>query len=624
MTNSTPPAITELKKWVSQGACDAALTLCRSAAHPSDDFTTLNRLARELAKLPFTPTFKIALVGSSTLDHFVGPLTFWLRLHGISPDFFLAPYDTVEPSLLDSKSDLYAFQPDLIWVFTNYRDVRLDRTTSESQDPVEASLERVNALCTAIQKQTSAHLMINNADIPVERDLGNLEGNHPYGRLHALRRYNLSLPEHLPTGTVIFDLEHHSAVFGKARWHDAPYWLHSKHAFSMDAYSSVAAQASAIISSLRGSACKVLVLDLDNTLWGGVVADEGVAGIQLGEGTPEGEAFLAFQRYIKRLKTRGILLAVCSKNDDAIAREPFRQHPEMLLTEDDISVFVANWENKASNIQDIAETLNLSLSSFVFVDDNPAERKLVAEALPAVHVVDLPEDSALYVAALDTCGYFETTRVTKEDRDRNGMYASNIRRQEFKKETVDLDSYLRSLTMEALAAPINDLSLPRCAQLINKSNQFHLTTTRFSDTELTELLEQPDIIGRSYRLRDCFGDNGLISSVILRITASTATVQTWVMSCRVLSRGMEDFIHADICACARDHDCTTLEGLYIPTQRNNMVKDLYSRLGHQQPSNKPSGAWVLDLAAHTPLTTPFINTRTQQEWDAHRVPTNGG
>ncbi len=337
-----------------------------------------------------------------------------------------------------------------------------------------------------------------------------------------------------------------------------------------------------LIRALLGKSKKVLVLDLDNTLWGGVVGDLGAGGIRVGQGSGEGEAFLAFQRYSKNLLQRGVVLAVCSKNDDDKAREPFEKRPDMILKLADISVFVANWNNKADNLRTIAERLDLKLDSFVFVDDNPAERALVRRFAPEVAVPDMPEDPAGYIQALATHRYFETVAFTREDSSRARYYAENAQRRELSARASDIGSFLASLAMRMRVEPVHALNIERVTQLLNKSNQFNLTTRRYTVAQVQEIVDNPAWRTLTFSLRDSLGDNGLIGIIFLRQAAAVLSVDTWVMSCRVLQRQVEQFCRNEIVETARRESCIEIQGTYIPTPKNGMVANHFAGLGFEQ------------------------------------------
>jgi FkbH-like protein len=405
-----------------------------------------------------------------------------------------------------------------------------------------------------------------------------------------------------PDRVVIFDLDHQSALFGKARWLDHRFWYHSKHPFDFDAIGRVAHVGAQILASSKGLSKKCLVLDLDNTLWGGVIGDDGLDGIKLGTDA-DGEAFMAFQAYVKSLKERGVILAVCSKNEEATAKEPFLRHPDMKLGLEDIAVFRANWNNKVENIRQIANTLNIGLDSLVFVDDNPAEREIVRRFLPMIEVPELPEDPSDYVNALAAGCFFETVTFSAEDKERARYYKENAQRAELQLSFTDAADYLRSLEMSSEGGSADKFHLPRMSQLINKSNQFHLTGTRYSEAELEGFSKRDDITLRFFKLRDRFGDNGLISVLVLKQEEALLVIDTWVMSCRVLGRSMEEFIAAEILDVAHARNCRAVIGRYVPSLKNKLVSGLYARLGFTLLSDENGvTTWRRDVNETKPVT----------------------
>lgn len=560
------------------------------ALNPTADFVEQHRQSRRIAKraheAPDLRPIRIALLASSTVDHFIGVLNAYLMRDGFKAEFYVAEFNTMYQAALDPNSELYAFKPDIIWIFTNHRDLNfsLDTVTNPEQEIAECeeAISRFGTLWEGLREYSSARVILNNADRPEERILGNYDLRHSGSYTRRIARFNDKLVSAAPQEITIFDLSYLCANVGLARWHDRQYWYHSKHAFSPDSTGQVAHAAARLIRGLMGQAHKCLVLDLDNTIWGGVIGDDGVGGIILGQGDADGEAFLDFQRYAKALKARGVILAVCSKNEEENAKEAFERHPEMVLSLEDIAVFVCNWTNKAENISSIANTLDIGLDSIVFVDDNPAERSLVRELLPMVAVPEMPEDPALYCAALDRENYFELASFSTEDQNRGKMYRDNAHRKALQVKITDVETYLANLEMRCVTGKVGELTLPRATQLINKSNQFHLTTTRYSEKYLYDLLERPEYDCLYFQLEDRFGDNGLISVVILEEQDNAILVDTWVMSCRVLSRGVEDFIHNEIMAVARRRGVATAKGTYLRTQKNNLVADLFDRLGWTQ------------------------------------------
>ncbi len=611
----------QAKEALRAGDSARATILLRGAVHPDDLFVMQTRAARLLAAIPEDAqpgqlSLKIALVASSTIDHFADVLRYWLFNVGIVAEIYVAPFDMIVQTVLDETSELYAFRPDIVWLFTSHRDVRASVSAGASRETVNAAVsEAVNfwvELWQVLLERLSCIVMQNNADIPAEDAFGNMSGTAPWGGRSVLRQYNHELGAAAPAGVVIFDLDHVAALYGKRQWFETRYWFHSKHAFNLDASGLIASQAARLIAAAKGQAKKCLVLDLDNTLWGGVIGDDGLDGIKLGM-KADGEAFVAFQAFARALKERGIVLAVCSKNEDANAREVFERHPDMQLRLDDIAVFRANWNNKVDNLRDIAATLNLGLDSLVFVDDNPAEREIVRQFLPMVEVPELPEDPAFYVAALAGGAYFEAVSFSDEDRERARMYQENARRSELQMSFKDTASYLTSLAMIGGVGELDSFHLARMAQLINKSNQFHLTTTRYPEAELQAMARRPDHVVRYFKLRDRFGDNGLISVVILRQEQDTLVVDTWVMSCRVLARSMEEFILDEIIGIARARNCGAILGTYRPTAKNKLVSGLYERLGFEKAGDDGGvTSWRLAVVPGCERTT-YVRTMEMAE-----------
>ena len=401
----------------------------------------------------------------------------------------------------------------------------------------------------------------------------------------------------------IHDLDGLAAAVGRWNWGDERFFHLAKLPCAPEHLVPYAHNVAALISARLGRSRKCLVLDLDNTLWGGVIGDDGLAGINLGQGDAIGEAYVAFQRYAKSLCERGVILAVCSKNEDANAREPFEKHPEMVLRLEDISCFVANWDDKAGNIRRIAKELNIGLDSLVFVDDNPAERDIVRRFVPEVAVPEIPVDPADYVRAVEQHRYFEAISLSSEDFKRTEYYRANLERQQTAGNVADLDEFLRSLEMKAWIGPVRDIEQDRTVQLIGKSNQFNLTTRRHSAADIQRMVASPDWVTRVVKLADRFGDNGLISVLLAREEGDALAIDTWLMSCRVLKRGVEPFLLNHLVDIARERGLRRLTGEYIPTAKNVLVKNHYEGLGFTQTSAGEDGhtRWELPIDGWQPL-----------------------
>ncbi len=403
-------------------------------------------------------------------------------------------------------------------------------------------------------------------------------------------------------------VDKYAAIEGLEIWPVPTLWFRSKQEIHPRVSPLYGDYAIRLVAAQKGLTSKCLVLVLDNTLWGGVVGEEGLEGIALGNGSATGEAFVAFQNYILKLKERGVILAVCSKNDEADALLPFTSHRDMVLKRSDIACFVANWLDKASNLRQIAHSLNIGIESLVFVDDSPFERNLIRQELPEVAVPEMPEDPALYVQYLSRAGYFEALTLTQEDRERSGQYQANAERETLRESSPDLQSYLRSMQMEMEWRPFDELGLKRIVQLINKTNQFNLTTRRYSEGAVRELLTDPRARSWQIRLKDRFGDNGVIAVLICVLRASGELfIDTWLMSCRVLGRRVEEASLDLLVDEANRIGVETILAEYRPTAKNGMVKDLYARLGFDLIDTDREGnrRWQLNVRMYNPFNPPI-------------------
>ena len=414
-------------------------------------------------------------------------------------------------------------------------------------------------------------------------------------------------------GVLVLDIARASQRDGIDAWFDVGRWLQGKLEIAPQAAPLYGDLAARILGAQRGLSKKCLVLDLDNTLWGGVIGDDGLDGIVLGEGSAAGEAHLALQHYAKQLKERGVVLAVCSKNDAKIAEAAFRDHPEMVLRRSDFAAFQANWDDKAQNLKAIAARLNIGIDSLVFVDDNPIERARVRQSLPMVAVPELPEDPAHYVRCLAEAGYFEAIAFTAEDRDRAQSYAANAEREALLGSAESMEDFLRGLAMTAVYGPFTAVDHARVVQLINKTNQFNTTTRRYAGDEIARIMEEPDAVTLQFRLLDRVGDNGLVSTMILRPTPDddeALEIENWVMSCRVFGRELEYEAMNIAVEAAKERGARTLVADYIPTPKNDVISKLYPSLGFTEvdsptPANGAT-RWALDLADYVTRKTHIV------------------
>lgn len=551
----------------------------------------LDRLGRRIAALRaegMAPdkmaTIRLGLVGNGTLDLIAPQIVASAARHGVLAEVVVAGFGQVTQEALDPVSTINRARCDAVLLMLDHR--ALPFSPGVADDPageVTAALAVIEQARNGFAAHGGAIVIAATLAPPAESLFGSLD-RAVAGSLRArLAAFNAGLAAQAAASggaMVLLDVAALAETVGLATWHAPREWHLAKMAFSARAMPLFADHVGRLLGALRGKARRVLVLDLDNTLWGGVIGDDGIAGVKLGQGDPVGESFLALQQYALDLHARGVVLAVSSKNDDAIARAAVRDHPDMLLREAHFAVFQANWNDKARNLEAIAEALSLGLDALVFVDDNPAERALVRDRLPMVAVPELPEDPALYARTVALAGYFEAAAFSAEDRARTAFYADNARRVALQSAAGSLDDYLASLAMEIRFAPFDAIGRERIAQLIAKSNQFNLTTRRYSVAEVAALEADPSVFTLQVRLSDRFGDNGMISVLIARaVAADTWDIDTWLMSCRVLGRRVEEMVLGELSAHARAAGAAWLTGTYRPTGRNALVAEHYAKLG---------------------------------------------
>ncbi len=594
-----------------QGAA-AASPWAGRAVGPQLDYSSLMKLRKFLPPSrdaqPAPAPRRIAVLGGPTTIQLRQLIEVFLAAERLPVEIYESEYGLFRQEILTPGSALDQFAPQVVFVATSVRDVsRLPDLNEDDPSVARMAEEEIAAwdqLWRTANTRWNATLLQNNFETPPGDVLGHYGVRHPAARKNYVHRLNGLMAQQAPAYVVLHDLHDLAAEAGAHRWFDPRFYFEFKMPCGAECLVSYAHSVVSLLRGVLGRSKKVVVVDLDNTLWGGVVGDVGPGGIKLGQGSGEGEAFLAFQRYLKELQQRGVVLAVCSKNNDQQAREPFQQRDEMVLKLSDFSCFVANYNTKADNLRRIAERLDLKLDSFVFVDDNPAERAIVRRYVPEVAVPDLPEDPAGYIRALAEQRYFETASLTREDAARTRYYSENAQRRELAAQAADLDSFLESLGMRMTVSPIDDMNVERAAQLLNKSNQFNLTTRRYTLAEVRQMAGSPQWRTLTFRLRDTLGDNGLISVILVRPEGDSLNVDTWVMSCRVLQRGVEQCARNELVALARREGCRRILGTYIPTAKNALVKDHYAKLGFT-----PAGAdgettfWSLEVGGEiSPLT----------------------
>jgi FkbH-like protein len=562
---------------------------CTSHAVSFDELISLATLRKkalakgmELQELPLQK-LRLAMLGGCTFYPFSELLIQLFLAERFEVEIFSGGYDNYVFEITDASSGLLDFKPDVVIFLPppgRYKySGKLSDADELAEEEIGANTSFLLGLCQQIHERFSAEVVLCNFPLPCHHDPGNLRTRKLTSEWNSLKSLNLQLGLAAPACVHICDLEFLAARQGGLQVRDSRSWFESKQPFAFDFMCAVAGEIVRIITNLKAPPRKVLVMDLDNTLWGGSIGEDGLQGIEIGEGSPRAQCFKEFQHYVRGLKDRGVLLAVCSKNDHQTALEAFESHPEMVLRLEDIASFQANWNPKSDNILAIAGELGLSADSFVFIDDNPAEIELVRQFVPEVATILLPDDPSRYTEVLQDSRFFEAAKITREDELRAQQYASEKERRELKQTHADMDSYLASLQMEAQICEFCEIDVSRIAQLINRSNQFNLTSRRLSESEVRSLVGSNNLC-LSVRLQDRFCDLGLVAVLIAVPCGSDEfVIDTFLMSCRVLQRQVEHITINALMQRACERGIRRVVGQYIPSQKNQMVRDLYERLG---------------------------------------------
>jgi len=539
---------------------------------------------------------KIAVLGDSATQLLIQAIRGAGYDEGLDLELWEADFNQVERQVFDPQSELYGFQPEMVILFRSSHKLlgRYNKLKPEQHAALaDTELQLIRELLESLSAQLNVPVIYYNYTEIDDAVFGNYAAQTPSSFIFQLRKLNYELMQLAASGSNLYlcDLSSIQNRMGKPIFFSPSVYINTEMVLSIDALPAVAARTVDLIATLKGRIRKCVILDLDNTTWGGIIGDDGLENIQVGS-LGIGKAFSEFQYWVKKLKHRGIIVAVCSKNNEDTAKEPFEKHPDMVLKLDDIAVFTANWENKADNIRGIQNILNIGFDSMVFLDDNPFERNIVRENIPGIIVPELPEDPAEYLEFLYGLNLFETVAFTAEDAERTKLYQVEAQRSSIQQKFTNEDDFLQSLDMVSKVEPFNKFNTPRVAQLSQRSNQFNLRTVRYTESDIEALATSADHLAFSFTLGDKFGDNGMIGVIILqKEDKDTAFIDTWFMSCRVLKRGMEQFMLNTIVSAAKEKGYVYLKGEYIPTAKNGMVKDHYEQLGFT-PVN---GCWILSL-----------------------------
>jgi FkbH-like protein len=577
-----------------------------------------------LKEAPGFLPIRLAVLASSTVDHLLPAIRIAGLRRRLLIDTHSGAYGQYRQDLLDPTASLHQFAPQAALFSLTAREaiaaVPLTATMTEVDETIARLIGELRSLWQRAREIFNAAIIQQTFINVTEPLFGSYDRLVPGAPARVVARLNDRLCEAAAQdGALLLDIARASEHDGIDAWFDAGRWLQGKLEVAPQAAPLYGDFVARILAAQRGLSKKCLVLDLDNTLWGGVIGDDGIDGIVLGEGSAVGEAHLALQRYAKQLKERGVILAVCSKNNPEVAEAAFREHPEMLLHRSDIAVFLANWHDKMENLKAVASRLNIGIDSLVFVDDEPVERARIRQSLPMIAVPELPEDAAQFVRCLADAGYFEAVAFTSEDQHRAGQYAANAEREVLLGSAQSMDEFLRGLKMSVAFGPFTVVDHARVVQLINKTNQFNTTTRRYTSEEITYFANLPNALTLQFRLSDRFGDNGLVSAMILRSTPDhedVLEIDSWVMSCRVFGRQLEFEAMNIAVEAARQRGARAFIADYIASSKNEVISALYPSLGfaavnETAPTNGTT-RWFLNFADYVTRETHIIRAGAAQ------------
>ncbi|MGO8673077.1 MAG: HAD-IIIC family phosphatase [Capsulimonadaceae bacterium] len=564
---------------------------------------------------------RIAILSNITLDPIIPSLKVECYRIGLRPIVYVGPFDGAQQVVFDPQSSLFQFEPDIVVLALRLHTLtpdlmmRFGQLSKADVDDLSAGTQdRVIALLGAIRARSPATILVNNFELAHYPSFGILDAQLQRGQQSVIRDLNARLAQQVAEvgGAYVVDLEHVLASVGYDSGLDDRYWHIGRAPYAQPLLKRLSAEYAAFAAILKGRNRKCLVLDCDNTLWGGVVGEDGINGIRLGTTHP-GSAYRDFHAAILDLYHRGVLLALNSKNNEADALTVFSEHPGSLLKPEHFVARRINWQDKAANLSEIAAELNIGVDSLVFVDDNPVECEFVRQTLPGVLVVQLPPDPTRYRSTLQSMRCFDTLALSDEDRRRSEMYRIDAQRSEARRRSETLEDYLRSLDMELTFGTADPATIPRIAQLTQKTNQFNVTTRRYSEEDIRRFSDDPETAVHWARLRDRFDDNGLIAVAIVRYEGDCGVIDTLLMSCRVIGRGVERGIIAHVAGEAAAKGCNKMLGEFIPTAKNSLAANLYADQGFEAVDNSVGSLWRLSLVGALPQPPDWFNRRRDKE-----------
>jgi FkbH-like protein len=568
---------------------------------------TAQRIANTLPlDLPGRPAVRsrIAILRSFTIETSIPFLRALAALHGIDLTVRVGEFNSYSQEVIDPNSWLYEFSPQIIIIAVQTRDLvpqlwagTLDRSAGDPELQAQDCVSRIAALLQHLRSRSTAAIIVQNLELPIDLSAGIMDSRQTLGQSESIRSINraLSLEALKYEGVHILDYDGLVSRYGRTRWTDEKKWLTSRAPISSDCLVHLAKEYLKYIVPLCGRQAKVLVVDLDNTLWGGVIGEDGLDGIEIGPEYP-GAMYLALQRAILSIADRGVLLAICSKNNQADAMEALECHGGMLLRPKNFAAIRINWNDKAQNLREIALELNVGLDSLAFLDDNPAERQRVKLAMPEVMVIDLPEDPSEYATALHASPVFERLAITSEDRERGKYYSDQRERRQLEESAGSIEDFYRSLQMRAEIVAVTTATLARIAQLTQKTNQVNTTTRRYTENEILGMLDDPAWTLFGIRIVDKFGDNGIVGAIFMKTGTEAAEIDTFLLSCRVIGRTVETMMLSRACELAAESGCRRLTGWFLPTRKNAPAAKIYSDHGFTMAVETENGTlWELYL-----------------------------
>jgi FkbH-like protein len=601
------------------GQYDLAAQALRNALYLKPAYVFFSRsekLVRDVwnVRPPRLRKLKIAVLGPNTTTFLIFVLRALCFRDGIDAEFYQGLYGALHQEILDGSSGLYKFQPNVVIVMPSWREAYNFASIENNEDPIiDGMIEQYTSLWAALSARCSCHIIQHDIELPTQDTVGLPPAARQGGRTRITRLLNLAMSKQAPSYVSVLDTDEVVRRAG-AQWHNPLLWYTAQQHPAPAALLELAEAQMAHVRSVVGLTRKVLICDLDNTLWGGVIGEDGLAGIKLGPGSPVGEAHADLQGYVLDLRRRGVLLAVCSKNNPEDAKLPFLRHPYSRLRLEDFSAFVANWEDKAVNLRKISDQLSLGPDSFVFLDDNPVERAWVRSQLPEVAVVDTGPSIFGYLEALDRGRYFYALQVSQDDVARPDRYRAQAAATALRHSSESAEAFLQSLQMTAIATRITPDNIPRVTQLLNKTNQFNLTTRRYTQAQVEAICSDRMNFTGVFQLSDRFGDHGIVGVMICRqVDRGTWEIDSWLISCRVLGRQLECFMLNRVMQAAAEASVGKIVGVYRPTAKNSQVADLYSRLGFSETDSTPEETRYIVAVREARTQACFIEDRSPAE-----------